>query len=887
MKMRHPTFARTLMATAVASQLALAPITANAASSLKLLGITLFVLPESNAKNPSILSPITDPLGQSLSPLVDMLDENLNVVTDAVDDQLGVPLLDALSPITEPLTTAIEPITDPVDGIVHEVTGGEVSDALTNSDDNTKDGDGIVNDILGDTAAESRGGEDGIEISPLAPITGPLGESLKPLVDAIDLGLDPLTDVVDDQLVEPILDAVAPLTDPVLEAIEPLTNPVDGLVADLTGGSLEDSLTNIDDNTKDGNGLVNDLLGGETANNDSGLESGETSALEPITKPLGEGLAPLVDWLDTELDPITDAIDDQVGETLLGGLEPVLFPVLNELSPVTDPIDGIVEDVTGGSLEDALTNDDDNTKDGDGIVNDLLGGDQVADSGTEDGEMSPLPLITEPLGEALEELVDAVDTGLDPLTDVVDDELVEPILDGVEPVLDPALAALEGVTDPVDGIVEDLTGGSLEDALTNNDDNVDDGNGLVNDLLGGGDEENLASGTEEGESSALEPITAQLGDSIAPLIDAVDETLDPVTDAIDDEIGETLISGLDPVLNPVLEAAEPVTDPVDGILADVTGGSLEDALSNDDDNTADGDGIVNDLLGADQVAGSGTEAGETSPLGGLTDPLGEAVAPLIDSVDDGAAPLTDAADAGVEQVLAAAEPVVGPITNAVEPVTDPVDGLISDVTGGSLEDALTTNDDNAADGSGLVNDVLGGGNGGLQLAFNNGSDNPALIALLDPNLAAEGRCEDSDGDGVCNSQDSCADTPVGKAVLPNGCHLGTIQPLRLEGVFFEFDSATLTPNAERILDQVSLMIQQSTVARFEIAGHTDAKGEETYNQSLSQQRSESVKRYLSEKGIAAERLQAKGYGESMPLADNDTDAGRAENRRVELKVIEQ
>lgn len=887
MTTRRPTLSRTLIATAIASQLALTPVTASAASSLKILGIKLIVLPESSARNPSILSPITDPLGQSLSPLVDALDSNLDVLTDAVDDQVGVPLLDVLSPITEPLTTTIEPITDPVDGIVNELTSGEVSDALSNNDDNTQDGDGIVNDILGDTAAESRPGEDGIEISPLAPITGPLGESLKPLVDAIDLGLDPLTDVVDDQLVEPILDALAPVTDPLLAGIEPLTNPVDGLVADLTGGSLEDSLTNIDDNTRDGNGLVNDLLGGETENNDSGLESGEVSALEPITKPLGEGLAPLVDWLDTELDPITDAIDDQVGETLLGGLDPVLFPVLNELSPVTDPVDGIVEDVTGGSLEDALTNDDDNTKDGDGIVNDLLGGDQVADSGTEAGEQSSLPILTEPLGEALEELVTAVDTGLDPLTDVVDDELVEPILDGAQPVLDPALAALEGVTDPVDGIVEDLTGGSLEDALTNNDDNVDDGNGLVNDLLGGGDEENLASGTEEGESSALEPITAQLGDSIAPLIDAVDETLDPVTDAIDTEIGEPLISALEPALEPVLVTAEPVTDPVEGIVADVTGGSLEDALSNDDDNTVDGDGLINDLLGGDQVAGSGTEAGETSPLGGVTAPLGAAIEPLIDSIDDGAAPLTDAIDAGVEQIVVVAEPVIGPITNAAEPVTDPVDGLIADTTGGSLEDALTANDDNTADGSGLVNDVLGGSGGGLQLAFNNGSDNPALLALLDPNLAAEGRCEDGDGDGVCNSQDSCAETPAGKAVLPNGCHLDDIKPLRLDGVFFEFNSATLTTNAERVLDSVSTMIRQSTVARFEIAGHTDAKGEADYNQALSQQRAESVKRYLSAKGIDANRLQAQGYGESMPSADNDTDAGRAENRRVELKVIEQ
>ena len=72
----------------------------------------------------------------------------------------------------------------------------------------------------------------------------------------------------------------------------------------------------------------------------------------------------------------------------------------------------------------------------------------------------------------------------------------------------------------------------------------------------------------------------------------------------------------------------------------------------------------------------------------------------------------------------------------------------------------------------------------------------------------------------------------------------------------------------------------------EVAGHTDSTGAEEYNQGLSERRANSVKDYLVSKGVQAQRLQAKGYGESMPVASNDTKEGRAENRRVELIVLD-
>ena len=197
---------------------------------------------------PALLGPITEPLGASLNPLVDALDTTLDPVTDTIDQQLAQPLLGALSPLTTPLLTGLDPIVAPVDGIVEDLTGGSLRDALTNDDMfNPGDGDGLVNDLLGADENPNSGTEAG-ELSPLPAITAPLGKALTPLIDALDSTLDPLTDALDDTLLEPVLDGLSPVTEPLLDVLEPVTDPVDGLVSDLTGGSLEDALTNNGDN---------------------------------------------------------------------------------------------------------------------------------------------------------------------------------------------------------------------------------------------------------------------------------------------------------------------------------------------------------------------------------------------------------------------------------------------------------------------------------------------------------------------------------------------------------------------------------------------------------------------------------------------------------------
>jgi OOP family OmpA-OmpF porin len=104
----------------------------------------------------------------------------------------------------------------------------------------------------------------------------------------------------------------------------------------------------------------------------------------------------------------------------------------------------------------------------------------------------------------------------------------------------------------------------------------------------------------------------------------------------------------------------------------------------------------------------------------------------------------------------------------------------------------------------------------------------------------------------------------------------------LQGVTFEFDSADLTAEGRSILDRGAAMLEGNPGTRVEIVGHTDSRGSDEYNQGLSDRRAESVRAYLESKGIAANRLSASGRGESAPIASNDTDEGRAQNRRVEL-----
>lgn len=142
---------------------------------------------------------------------------------------------------------------------------------------------------------------------------------------------------------------------------------------------------------------------------------------------------------------------------------------------------------------------------------------------------------------------------------------------------------------------------------------------------------------------------------------------------------------------------------------------------------------------------------------------------------------------------------------------------------------------------------------------------------------------DLDGDGVPNEADGCPNTPRGMEVDDRGCVIR--QVVVFDDVNFEFNADRLTPVArDRLLNMASGLRGQPDL-RLEIAGHTDAIGSEQANVALSRQRAESVRRYLVEQGIPSHRLTARGYGEGRPVASNETEVGRARNRRVEFHVL--
>ena len=109
--------------------------------------------------------------------------------------------------------------------------------------------------------------------------------------------------------------------------------------------------------------------------------------------------------------------------------------------------------------------------------------------------------------------------------------------------------------------------------------------------------------------------------------------------------------------------------------------------------------------------------------------------------------------------------------------------------------------------------------------------------------------------------------------------------VRLKNIYFDFDKTTLKPESYVELNKVVDFLKQNATVEIEIEGHTDSKGADEYNQNLSQGRSQSVVDYLASQGIDSGRLKAHGYGESKPIDSNDTEEGRANNRRVEFTVL--
>jgi outer membrane protein OmpA-like peptidoglycan-associated protein/opacity protein-like surface antigen len=154
---------------------------------------------------------------------------------------------------------------------------------------------------------------------------------------------------------------------------------------------------------------------------------------------------------------------------------------------------------------------------------------------------------------------------------------------------------------------------------------------------------------------------------------------------------------------------------------------------------------------------------------------------------------------------------------------------------------------------------------------------------------AAGCLMDDDGDGVHNGVDACPDTPGGIQVDRIGCPLAPPveeEPLVLEGVKFELNSAELTADSYPALERVVASLAGWSGGRIEIGGHTDSMGDADQNQDLSRRRAEAVRDYLRSHGVNDDILVVRGYGESQPIADNSSPEGRGENRRVTLRLVD-
>lgn len=109
----------------------------------------------------------------------------------------------------------------------------------------------------------------------------------------------------------------------------------------------------------------------------------------------------------------------------------------------------------------------------------------------------------------------------------------------------------------------------------------------------------------------------------------------------------------------------------------------------------------------------------------------------------------------------------------------------------------------------------------------------------------------------------------------------------LKNIFFDFNKASLRPESTTELNRLTELLKDNPSLEIEIGGHTDDKGTDSYNQQLSEKRANAVVNFLVKNGIEEKRLTFKGYGESSPIATNETDEGRQENRRTEFKIIKQ
>jgi len=199
------------------------------------------------------------------------------------------------------------------------------------------------------------------------------------------------------------------------------------------------------------------------------------------------------------------------------------------------------------------------------------------------------------------------------------------------------------------------------------------------------------------------------------------------------------------------------------------------------------------------------------------------------------------------------------------------------------DDMYKDNSSKDADNDGVVDstDKCPGTLAGVKVNDNGCSQ---VDATEKPVVAVESKVADTDKDGVLDANDKCPATTAGSIVDTKGCELK--KSFVLKGVNFVTGSDQLTNESKTILNDVAIVLLKNNEMVIELAGYTDNRGNPKLNDKLSKMRAESVMNYLVTKGVNSQRMSAIGLGDENPISSNDTSDGRANNRRVELKILD-
>ncbi|MGH1344819.1 MAG: OmpA family protein [Nannocystales bacterium] len=172
---------------------------------------------------------------------------------------------------------------------------------------------------------------------------------------------------------------------------------------------------------------------------------------------------------------------------------------------------------------------------------------------------------------------------------------------------------------------------------------------------------------------------------------------------------------------------------------------------------------------------------------------------------------------------------------------------------------------------------------------------PDDACVDEPGVAEYDGCPipDTDGDGLLDPEDACVQEPETKNGYDDGdgCPDEVPEAVKkftgvIEGIYFDTSKATIKSKSRTKLDNAVKVLKEFPEVRIEVSGHTDDRGRDAYNMDLSGQRAESVKQYLVDHGVGADRIETRGAGETEPRESNATKSGRAKNRRIEFKLLQ-